>query len=194
MALDNLLAVLLREAEAEAEAILVAARAEAEAIRARGTADLAERRRRLDQELEADRHTAVEFALAAARREARRDELLARERMIERVLAAARTRFPDALVRPEFRAALPAQIREGVECLAGRPGTLRYHPDLVQEVTCVVAEMKGIELIPDPAAGAGFRLASADGALEIDGTLADRLERLDRPIRQEVLRRLEQGL
>jgi vacuolar-type H+-ATPase subunit E/Vma4 len=191
MALDTLLAVLLSEAEAEAEAILAAARAEAESIRSHGEAEVVERQRRLELELESERRTAVELALAAARRDARREELLARERMIERVLAAARARFPAALRTVAFRSGLPAQVRQGLECLAGRPATLRCHPDLTLDIAPLVADQAGIQLTPDPATGSGFRLRSEDGALEINATLEDRLQRLDRRVRQEVLSRLE---
>jgi vacuolar-type H+-ATPase subunit E/Vma4 len=191
MALDTLLAVLLSEAEAEAEAILAAARTEAESIRSRSDAELTERQHRLDLELESERRTAVEFALATARHDARREELLARERMIERVLAAARARFPAALREPGFRSGLPAQVRQGLECLAGRPATFRCHPDLTLDIEPLVSDQPGIQLTPDPATGSGFSLLSADGALEINATLEDLLHRLDRRVRQEVLSRLE---
>ena len=191
MALETLLAVLLKEAETEAEAILTAARAKADSIRSQSDAELAERQRRLDLELESERRTAVEFALAAARRDARREELLARERMMERVLAAARARFPEALGLAGFRSGLPAQVRQGLDCLAGRPATLRCHPDLTPDIAPLVSDQPGIQLIPDPATGPGFRLRSADGALEINATLEDLLQRLDRRVRQEVLFRLE---
>lgn len=190
MALDQLLATLTREAEAEAEAIVAAAHAEAGALRERNAAELTQRRQQHERELEAERRTAIESALVTARRAARREELQARERMLARVLDLAAQRFPEAIGNPDYRSALPGLLAKALECLAGRPGTIRCHPGLVEELSQLLQARSGVRLTADTACGTGFRLTSDDGALAIDATLEDRVERIDRRLRQEILSRL----
>jgi vacuolar-type H+-ATPase subunit E/Vma4 len=193
MALTDLIEVLRREAEAEAAAILAAAEAEAEAIRKRTAADLAARRAALEAELDEARRSAVELALSTARLGARRGVLEARERLLDRVFQAARAGFAEALEREEYHQALPDQLAEALGCLGDRPGTLRCHPAVHRPIEELLGARRGIRLLPDASAGAGFRLASDDGAVEIDATLEDRLIRLETRVRQEVLARLEAG-
>lgn len=190
MALDQLLATLTREAEAEAEAIVAAAHAEAGALRERNAAELTQRRQQHERALEAERRTAIESVLVTARRAARREELQARERMLVRVLNLAAQQFPEAVRNPDFRAAQPAFLAKALECLAGRPGTIRCHPGLMDEISRLLKTRPGVQLTADAACGSGFRLTSDDGALAIDATLEDRVERLDRRLRQEILARL----
>lgn len=190
MALDQLLATLTREAEAEADAIVAAAHAEAGALRERNAAELTQRRQQQERALEAERRTAIESALVTARRAARREELLARERMLARVLGLAAERFPEAVQNPDYRSSLPVLLAQALECLAGRPGGIRCHPGLVDELGRLLKERPGVQLTADATCGTGFRLTSDDGALAIDATLEDRVQRLDRRLRQEILARL----
>lgn len=186
MALDHLIQVLQREAEAEIAAIELAARTEAETIRARTETDLTAQREKVLAERDERRRVIVEQALAAARRGARRSVLEARERLLGRVLAAARERFPEMLEAAEYRAGLPPQVVESLECLGDRAGTLRCHPGLQQELERLVGARPGVSIVLDPAIGSGFKLVSDDGAMMIDATLEDRLTRLEIRIRQTV--------
>jgi vacuolar-type H+-ATPase subunit E/Vma4 len=191
MALEQLVQVLRQGTEAEAAAILANARTEAEAIRVRSDAELAERRGAVLAAREAERRAAIELALADARRAARREVLEARQRLLDRVFAAAQARFPAALEAGEYRAALPAQVAEAVACLADRKGTMRCHPAIHQDLKRLAAKHAGLRLVSDQEVGAGFKLASDDGAVEIDGTLEDRLTRLASRVAVEVVTRLE---
>jgi vacuolar-type H+-ATPase subunit E/Vma4 len=191
MALEDLIQALRREADEEVAAILAAARTEVNAIHGQSEADLAARRGALQAKQDAERRSAVELALAVARRDARREVLEARARLLDRVFSAARTRFTGALVVAEYRAALPAQLADALGCLGDRPGTVRCHPDLLQELRRLVGNRTGIRVLPDPAVGSGFKVASEDGGVVIDGTLEDRLARLETRIKQEVLAQLE---
>jgi vacuolar-type H+-ATPase subunit E/Vma4 len=190
MALDQLIQVLRLEAEAEIAAIEQAARTETETIRTRTDTDLAAHRDKVLAERDAQRRVIVEQALAVARRDARRSVLQARERLLGRVFAAARGRFPQVLVVTDFRATLPPQLAEALECLADRQGTLRCHPELRQELERLVGTRPGVRIVPDPAIGSGFKLVSDDGKMEIDATLEDRLARLEKHVRQDVLAEL----
>ncbi len=193
MALDHLLEVLRQGAEAEVAAIIAAARTEAEAIRARSAAELAQRRGALLAAREAERHSAVEQVMSTSRRAARRDELEARQRLLDRIFAAATARFPAALGAAQYRAGLPRLVAEAIGCLGERKGTLRCHPVLGRELGRLVGTHPSVRVVTDPGAGSGFRLASDDGAMEIDATLEDRLLRRTTRIAVEVVARLEAG-
>lgn len=193
MALDQLLTVLLDEAKTEAEAILAAARTEAQAILERTSAELDERRKRNQRELEAGSERTMASALAAARGAARREELLARERFLVRVLSAAADRFPETAENPQFRARLPGLVAPALECLGDRPGTIHCDPGLMDVVGPLLADRPGLSLTEDPDVGTGFRLTSDDGVLVIHATLEDRVQRLDRRVRQEIVSRLGQA-
>jgi vacuolar-type H+-ATPase subunit E/Vma4 len=156
VALEQLIAVLRQGTEAEVAAILAAARTEADAIRARNDAEVADQRGHEQATREAQRAATIELALATGRRTARREELEARQRLLDRVFAAAAAQFGAALERPEYRAALPALVTEAVGCLGGRDGTLRCHPTLQRELKRIVGSRPALRVVADPAAGSGF--------------------------------------
>lgn len=191
MALDQLLSVLLREAETEATTVQAAAQAEAQALRDRAAADLAARRAEDSRAWESERQHAMAVTLASARRAAREEELLARDRLLARVLARARRLLPGALTRSDFGAALPVQLAEALECLGSRSGTIRCSPQLGERIHELCRQTPGLELAFDPGIGSGFVLHSGDGALVIDATLEQQLTQLGPRLRQEILARLE---
>lgn len=191
MALDHLITVLRREAEAEAAAILTAAAAETDTIRSRIDADLAERRANVMAVRQRDRAAAVELALVSARQAARREILEARRRVLGRVLEALRSRLPRAIATAEYLAAFPEQLSEALHCLGARGGTLRLQPALVDRAGPLVADHSRVSLFADPTIGAGFLLQSEDGAVEINGTLEDRLDRLTSRVALYVMADLE---
>jgi len=193
MALEHLVTILRQETEAECEAILAAARAEVEAIRAHSEAELSERRGAVLAAREADLRTAVELALVAARRNGRREVLGARWRLLERVLAAARSCFPETLTSPEYQALLPGQVSEALECLGDRAGTLRFHPSIRKALHSATGRRTGLRLVSDPKIGSGFKILSADGAVEIDGTMEDRLSHFAPRVALDVFAEFEAG-
>jgi vacuolar-type H+-ATPase subunit E/Vma4 len=191
MALDQLLTVLTREAETEAAAVLEAARAEAQAIRDRAAGEVARRKEEEERAWEGERQHAMAITLASSRQRAREAELLARDRLLARVLERARQQLPKAVTRDEFQASLPELLAQALECLGDRPGAIGCSPPLVQTIERLTADRPSIELRPDPGIGTGFRLTSSDGALLIDATLEQQLDQMAPRLRQEILARLE---
>jgi vacuolar-type H+-ATPase subunit E/Vma4 len=189
MALEHLVEVLRREAEAECAAILAEARAQADTIRKESETEISRRRTAVQAAAEADRRAAVELALVVARRSARKELLEARQRLLERVFAVARGGFAEQLHSPDYLTALPAQVAEALECLGKREGTFRFHPEIRRQVEPLLRDRPGIHPEADPEVGAGFRLTSQDGLVEIDGTLEDRLARLATRAAVEVMAR-----
>jgi vacuolar-type H+-ATPase subunit E/Vma4 len=191
MALDRLVTALETEAEAEAQAILAKARAEASAIRERCEKELADRRDAARTDREAEQRATVELALVSVRRDARRIVLEARQRLLDRVLAAARTRFPETLRAPAYRSGLPGQLAQALGCLGGRKGVLEVHPLIADQLRASLGSGSSVELRSDAGAGSGFRLRSADGTLEVEATLESELARQAARVALEILRRQE---
>ena len=175
MSLERLLASLERSAETEAERLVAEARAEA----ARLTEEASERRRRRREITLADRSTAwhAESArpLADARERARADVLAARNRLIERVLSAARARFPVAIRREAYTAALPRRLEEALSYVGGRTTVVRCPPTLAGAFHVLLGEQPGLVLDVDERVAPGFVLVADDGALSVDATLEGRL-------------------
>jgi vacuolar-type H+-ATPase subunit E/Vma4 len=133
----------------------------------------------------------VESALARARREARRETLESRRRVLERVFAAARAGLPAAVERPDYRAGVTRELELALRCLGDRPATLRCHPALRAQVEPLVRSRSGIAVVADPGAGSGFRIVASDGSLDVDATLEDRLARLAPRLEVEIAAQLD---
>lgn len=176
MALAGLLDELTRRSEAEVAALRAAAGDEAGAIAAAATRRMAERRSAALGAREQTLRDAAEQAVAAAARDARRAELEARARLLDRVFAAAGARLPSAASSPAYLAGLPARLTEAIAYLGDQPGGLRCHPALVTAVRRLTASRPDLTTTSD-SVGTGFLLESADQRLAIDGTLEGALAR-----------------
>jgi vacuolar-type H+-ATPase subunit E/Vma4 len=190
MPLEHLLTALERDAAAQAEALLAAARAEVANIVRDADARLARRRSDLLGSREAELRGAAAAALGEARRASRATVLEARERLLERVLAAARAMLPDALASAAYRAALPDHLTEGLRAIGDGPAVIRCPESLVPAVQAAVAARQNASVRADPTSGSGVIVATADGAVEADGTLEGRLERVRPRLALEVFARL----
>ena len=191
MPLEHLLDALEREATAQAEALLAAARAEAATIARDADARLARRRSELLGSREEELRGAAAAALGEARRASRATALEARQRLLERVLAAARARLPEALGSAAYRAVLPEHIAQGLRAIGDQPTVIRCPEPLVPAVQAAVATRKDVSVRGDAKSGPGVTIATTDGAIEADNTLDGRLERLRTRLALEVLARLE---
>ena len=172
MPLDTLLTTLARDAEAEASRRLLAAPEEAGRIAAESAARRAARRAAAVTARERELRQRAEVVRVAAEREGRTAVLRARERLIARVLDAARAELPAALGDPRVAA---AAMRQAGAALAAWP------PDAAVTVRCTPALAPHLEMLargrtrttvePDPGVAAGAVVVADDGSAEIDGTL-----------------------
>jgi vacuolar-type H+-ATPase subunit E/Vma4 len=190
MPLEHLLGALEREAAVQAEAVRAAARTEAAAIAGAADARLTHRRGELLGSRETELREAAATALEEARRTSRATVLQARQRLLERVLAAAQGMLPDALESDAYRAALPEHVTQGLRAIGDGPVVIRCPEILVPAVRAVVAARKDVSVRGDAASGSGVVIATADGAIEADNTLDGRIERLRPRLALEVLARL----
>jgi vacuolar-type H+-ATPase subunit E/Vma4 len=193
MALEHLLAALEREANAQAAALLAAARAEAAGIGRDADEAVARRRSDVLAIREAELRGAAEAAVGEARRAGRATALQALERLLDRVLGAARAMFPAALVSDAYRAALPAHVAEALHALGDEPAVIRCPKALVPAVRAAARSRKHVTVRGDPTARPGVSVATADGVIEVDNTLDGRLERLRPRLSLEVVARVERG-
>jgi vacuolar-type H+-ATPase subunit E/Vma4 len=175
----------------QAEALLAEARARAASITAAADERIGRRRSDALEAHERERRAAAELAVARSRRAARARLLAVRAGLLERVFAAATARLPDAAAGPAFRAELPARLAAARAALGDGPATLRGAPSLLATLRQMVKEGDGVAVRADPVVATGFVLASCDGALEIDETLATRLARRRQELALEIMRAIE---
>lgn len=191
MPLDHLLAALERDGSAQAEELLGQARARAAAI-AREADELVARRRadRLGAR-EAGLRGAAEAALGEARRAGRRTVLAARERLLERVFAAARDLFPEVVEGEAYRTAtFPTHLSEALHAVGDEAAVIRCSKTLATAARALVGT-KRLTVEGDAAAPPGVTVVTTDGVITVDNTLQGRLERLRARLAIEVLAGLE---
>lgn len=192
MPLDQLLAALERDARGQADRLLAEARAEAQRVTDAAEREVVRRREATVGAREREQRAALEQALSKVRRAARRDVLEARDRLLERVFAAARTALPAAISTPAYGATLTRRLEAGLVCFDGAETVvLRCSPPLVDVLTAAAPAHAGIRVQGDAEVGSGFRLTTADGSIEVDDTLETRLAARRLRLAREALRRLD---
>jgi vacuolar-type H+-ATPase subunit E/Vma4 len=168
--IDALLARLEREAEAEITRVAAEGHAAAAAITASAADALARRQEEALAQREESRREAVERAVATTRHAARQRVLAARAQFLIRVFAQLEKALPGIAATPAYRSALSRDLARARAFLGGQPGAIRRAPT------------------------GGLRLVTADGRLEVDVTLAGRMERLRPRLALEALAALGGGL
>jgi vacuolar-type H+-ATPase subunit E/Vma4 len=193
MPLESLLAALERDAEAQAQAELVAARAAAARIAAEAAARVNARREAFVADREAALRAVTEHAVTQARWHARAGVLGARQRLLDRVFAAARAALPSAVRDPAFLNRLPQDVAAARTYLGDAPITARCRPEMAAAVRALAAGNGALTVVEDVGMGSGIRLVAADGSVEVDDTFEARLERGRPRLALAVLRRLAEA-
>ena len=185
--IDALLATLEREAKTEISRVLDDARARAaEIVAAAQQRSTALREQTLEQRT-ATARAEHDRALATTRATARAQVLAARGALLDRLFDRLRAELPAVARSAVYRAGLAREL-ERLKAFAGdRSVTVRCNPALVATLRNVVKRNGRLPIRPDVHNTAGFRLSTADGTLEIDATLENRLERLRPQLALEAL-------
>lgn len=191
MALDQLIATLEHEAQAEAEELLAAARAEAAALLASAEEGAAQRRREATGNWESRVNAQVAEGLLEERRAARRMLLESRHRLVGQVVDAARPLLAGMLGSDQYRTRLAAWTAQAFECIGARTARVLCHPSLVGDLTRLAAGHPNATVVAHPSVGAGFRVVTEGDALQVDCTLEGRLEALLPVLSMEVLEKFE---
>lgn len=176
--IDALLARLERDTSGEAARILEDGRARAAAITAASDARIAERRAATVRRRETTARGQHERALAGYRRAARARVLEARTALLDRLFEQVRASLPDLAASSEYRAGLATRLERLRLYTRDQAVTIQCAPSLAGELRRLVKTNGHLRIASDPHIGAGFRLLSDDGRVEIDARLECQLERL----------------
>jgi vacuolar-type H+-ATPase subunit E/Vma4 len=190
MALEHLIAALEREAETKIGAELDAARAKAASLEAEAGGRVARLRAEALEEQRVRLQQEAERIVAAARREARQELLLARHRLLDRVLHRALELAPDVARSPAYRVGLPDDLVGAMSYIGQSAAVVRCSPALAAEMQPLLVGHGEWRLEVDPALAPGFQVAAADGSVVVDRTLPRRLQLEHARLRLEILQDL----
>lgn len=176
--MDALLAGLERAAEAEIARVAAEGRAQAAALTAQAEQRIALRRQTVLGRRESEGRAAIARALADARHVARERALQARENLLDRFFTALRAILPGLAATPAYRAALAQDVARTLAFAGEQKAVINCAPALTPHMRRLVKTNGRLSIKADPGIVAGFRVATADGGLEVDGTLEGRALRL----------------
>jgi vacuolar-type H+-ATPase subunit E/Vma4 len=180
-----------READREAAAVLVRARAEADRIDNEARAAWSEVRSRVIGERQSEWLREDEPALATARRNATREVLAARERLLDRVFQAVAAEFVDILRDPTYQATLKGLIDEALPFAGNRPATVICADMIAASVREAVAARGDVGVRTEANARGGVMVVADDGTVSIDNTLEGRLQRMKPQLAIELVEQVE---
>lgn len=180
MALQDLIARLEADAEAQVDAIARRADEEVRAIESAAAAQAAHELEAVRARRRAERLHEYEQAEALARRRARATELAARHELLDRVFARARDLLPELESAAGFAQALTRHAKEALSFLgAEAPARLRCNATTAHVLDPVAADRRAPTTIAiDSRVGPGVIAELLDGRVVVDNTLAARLDRL----------------
>jgi vacuolar-type H+-ATPase subunit E/Vma4 len=192
VSLSHLLEALERDAKAEVDRLGAAARAEAEGILAESKTRLSERRRLALEEVDRRHRFELEQALTVARRAGRRAVLEARQRLVQRVVDAAREQLPRALDLEPYCTALPAVLERARAALGPGPVVIHCTPAIRARIDGL-DHPADVTVVSDETVGNGFVVQVPDGSVDVVDTLEERLERRRPELSRWMFEQLEVG-
>ena len=189
--LERLLVLIERRVEREAGGILEAGREEA--ARVATIANERRERRRAEHlaRMEAAGRLELETDLLETRRDAQRRILEARHRFLARARQALEALLVDAVKSVAYRDVLPGHLEEALVYFGEDPAVIHCSSEIAQPVRSLVEGRSQLTVREDPAVLDGFRVISADGALQVDNTLHGRLSSRWPSMAIELLQRAE---
>jgi vacuolar-type H+-ATPase subunit E/Vma4 len=183
----------LRErAEERAQALMRAARTDATRIIEQASAELEARRSAMLESSERAYRYESRASIASARHEAMRAVLLARERMLERVLERVRALLPEASRSEGYRKGLGLEVAQAVEFVGATGAIVRCSEGLDTAIGQVLEGEAVSKVEPLSDGRHGFVVVGEEGRVQVDGTLESRLERLTPSLAIELRARVEE--
>jgi vacuolar-type H+-ATPase subunit E/Vma4 len=192
VSIDPLLALLTREAEAEAESVLAAARRQASEIDGNAQAVADQRRIEARTRQRETRRRQVGRETAAIDR--RHRETMYRERadLLSRIFARAEHTLATASL-DRYSAMLDQLVASALEFLGDTDAILRCRPDVTARLETLVAGRNRVTVVPCPDAAAGVLAEATDGHVVIDNTLPGLLRRRTPQLAVELASKLGDG-
>lgn len=191
MALEDLVARLERDAEARVAALEAEAQAGVEALRVEAARRSTAKR---DEELASRRSARREVLrkeLSAARQQARGAELSARHAFLDRIRARANALASSAAAEEALCRRLPGLLEEALHYTAGLRVQVMVPPALSARLQELVRGRADVQVTESPTAAPGIRVLALDGSVEVDNTLASRLDRAWPQLAIELLAEVE---
>jgi vacuolar-type H+-ATPase subunit E/Vma4 len=183
---------LRRSAEGTVESVRAEALQQADRFASEADRAIAERRKEVIENKEAEYLAEGRIAIAAARHAAMRAVLLARTRLVERVLEGARTLLTEAAQRQSYLSTLGDETAAALQFVDDSGAIVRCSPDLESNVRELLSERPNLKVEADAELGTGFMVIGDGGSVRVDGGLESRLDRLSSALAIEILSRLEE--
>ena len=178
MPAGDLDAELRATAQRTADVILAEARMAAERITEEARRSVEGRRAELLKAKEAEYSTEARRAVAAAKHAAAELALVARTRLVERVLEHVRARLPEVARGDAYRSRLADELQQALAFVAGNDVAVRCSGDIAETVRDALRDRPDVRVEPDAGLGPGFIVAGSGGAVLVDGRLETRVDRL----------------
>jgi len=179
-------------AERKAEAILDEARAEAERLASDAERSIGDRREKRLRAREAEYAAEARQAVAAEKHAAIEAELLARTRVVERVIERVRAFLPELARSDAYTSTLPSELARALEFVEGEGIVVRCSEELAAPVREALSDRPEISVDPQATLDPGFVVAGDGGSVLVDGRLENRVDRLASMLAIEIHSRLQQ--
>ncbi|MGB5704368.1 MAG: V-type ATP synthase subunit E family protein [Polyangiales bacterium] len=189
---SDLDAALRQRAEKSAEAIMRAAKADADRIAADADRTIEERRTAVLGGHEQEYRTYARANVAAERHEAMRAVLVAKTRVVERVLQRARALVADAIGSDAYRATLAEEVERALLFVGAEETVVRCPEALAPALRDALRANPSVTVQVEEDAGSGFVMIGKAGRVRVDATLETRLDRLAPTLAIEIHKRLEE--
>jgi len=191
MAGSDLDGELRRRAEETAEGVLSAARADVERIASEADRLIGQRRREVMRDREAEYGAEARAAIAAERQAAMRAVLLARTRVVDRVLERARAILPEAAQTDSYMSGLSDELNEALQFFDADGAVVRCSAPLAAAVREALRDRPKLTVEPEADIGTGFIVIGGAGSVLVDGRLETRIENLAAALAIEIHARLQ---
>lgn len=192
MASSDLDEALRKRGRETAEAIMRAARTAADRIAADADQAIEERRSAVLSSRKDVYRTQARTEIAAERHEAMRAVLLAKTRVVERVLQRARALLPAELRNDAYQAALEKEVEEALAFVGSEEATVLCSEALAPALRQALHATPKVAVQVANDAGSGFVVVGQAGRVRVDSTLETRLDRLAPTLAIEIHERLEE--
>ncbi len=182
---------LRRSAERTVASVRAEALQEADRLASKADRAIAERRKEVIENKEAEYLAEGRVAIAAARHAAMRAVLLARTRLVERVLGGARALLTEAAQSQSYLSTLGEDTAAALQFVDDSGAVVRCSPSLESNMRELLRERTNLNIEADAELGTGFVVIGDGGSVRVDGRLESRLDRLSSALAIEIHSRLE---
>jgi vacuolar-type H+-ATPase subunit E/Vma4 len=182
---------LRRGAERTVASVRAEALQEADRLASKADRAIAARRKEVIENKEAEYLAEGRVAIAAARHAAMRAVLLARTRLVERVLGGARALLTEAAQSQSYLSTLGEDTAAALQFIDAGGAVVRCSPSLESNMRELLRDRTNLNIEADAELGTGFVVIGDGGSVRVDGRLESRLDRLSSALAIEIHSRLE---